>query len=233
MDGETWLSATTLMLVMYSRCTKCKRKKALSIIWFKWRSQPGQQGNFLPVLSISIMKMMKTLAKASWKLATFKTSKNNCLIKADAHIKHEEAISDLADIAAGALIAFVDHVIAKPPSRTLGTNVSDEASCKAHFKSEHEKSKKKVFGITKSICMVEPPLIRSYCMTNEEREIKFFGLAEDGAMAYGTSEAVGDACYKSRTERLSLDLTQGQPTPYAGVVNLELTLVPAVVNGGN
>ncbi|XVE67457.1 hypothetical protein DITRI_Ditri08aG0162900 [Diplodiscus trichospermus] len=72
-------------------------------------------------------------------------------------------------------------------------------------------------------------------MTNEEREIKFFALADEGAMAYVTNQAVGDGYYKSRTEgeRLSLDLTLGLPTPYPGEVNLELTLAPPLLDGGN
>ncbi|XVE67451.1 hypothetical protein DITRI_Ditri08aG0162100 [Diplodiscus trichospermus] len=135
------------------------------------------------------------------------------LLESVAPIKHDVDISELDDIATDALVTFVDHVIAKPPTRIFGTNVSDEASSKAHFKCEHEERKMKVFG--KSICMVEPrpELICSYCMTTEEREIKFFSLVEDGAMADGTSEAVGDVYYRSCTERLSLDLTLGLPTP--------------------
>ncbi|XWS55299.1 hypothetical protein CRYUN_Cryun10bG0163400 [Craigia yunnanensis] len=173
----------------------------------------------------------KTTSTSRTKACNFQNEQEQ-LLKADAPLKQEEAITELADVAADALVAFVDHVIAKPTSRIFGINVSDKATSKAHFKTEQE-SKMKFFGITKSICMGEPPL-HSYYMTNEESDVKSFGLAEDGAMAYGTSQAVGDACYKSRTERLRLDLIQGQPsTPYAGVVNLDLTLAPPIVDGGH
>ncbi|XVE67454.1 hypothetical protein DITRI_Ditri08aG0162500 [Diplodiscus trichospermus] len=126
------------------------------------------------------------------------------LLEADAPIKHEETISEFPDVAADAPAAFFDNVIAKHPCRIFGANVSDEATGKSHFKSEHEESKVK---IEKS----------SFC-----------------AMA-GTSQAVGDAYYKSRTEseKLSLDLKLGLPTPYPGEVNLNLTLAPPIADGGN
>ncbi|XVE94144.1 hypothetical protein REPUB_Repub01dG0255900 [Reevesia pubescens] len=129
-----------------------------------------------------------------------------------APIKQEEANMELAD-------AFVGHVMAKPPIKIFGANVSDEATSKAdHFKKEQE-TEMKLFGITKGIGMGEPPL-HSYYMTKEERETESFGLTKDGAMACGTT---------TRTEKLSLDLVLGQLisiTPYTGVVNLDLTLAP-------
>ncbi|XVE70497.1 hypothetical protein DITRI_Ditri10aG0077100 [Diplodiscus trichospermus] len=42
-------------------------------------------------------------------------NKQEQLLGADARIKHEETITELADIVGNALFAFVDHVIAKPP----------------------------------------------------------------------------------------------------------------------
>ncbi|XVE94150.1 hypothetical protein REPUB_Repub01dG0256600 [Reevesia pubescens] len=138
-------------------------------------------------------------------------------------IKQEEAIMEPSH-------AFVGHVIAKPPIKIFGANVSDEATSKAdHFKKEQE-TEIKLYGITKGIGMGEPPL-HSYYMTKEEREIESFGLTNGGAMTYGTtSQAAGEAYDESRTEKLSLDLVLGQPisisTPYTGEVNLDLTLAP-------
>ncbi|XVE67449.1 hypothetical protein DITRI_Ditri08aG0161900 [Diplodiscus trichospermus] len=185
--------------------------------------------------SFHYMIQVENPARPSRDLPPRSFSLNHEVVDENTGTSQTEAISELPDIAADAPVAFIDHVIAKSPSGIFGTNVIDEADSKAHFKSEHEESKIKVIGITKRICMVEPQLVRSYCMTNEEREIKFFGLAEDGAMAYGTSQAIGDAYYKSSTksERLSLDLTLGLPTPYTGEVNLDLSLAPPVVDGGN
>ena len=154
------------------------------------------------------------------------------LLKADdAPIKEEGgAIMELADVAADVPVPCVDHVISKPSCRIFGTNLSEDATSKADLKTE-QKTEIKFFGITKGICMGEPPL-HSYYTTKEEREIKFFGLAEGGAMAYGTSQAAEEACCKSSIKRLSLDLVQGQATPYAREVNLDLTLAPPIVDGG-
>ncbi|XWS62430.1 hypothetical protein CRYUN_Cryun06bG0010100 [Craigia yunnanensis] len=150
---------------------------------------------------------------------------------ADAPIKEEGgAIMEIADFAADVPVPCVDHVISKPSCWIFGTNLSDEATSKAHLKTE-QKTEIKFFGCTKGFCMGEPPF-HSYYTAKEEREIKFFGLAEGGAMTYGTSQAAEEACCKSSIERLSLDLFQGQATPYAGEVNLDLTLAPPIVDGG-
>ncbi|XVE94160.1 hypothetical protein REPUB_Repub01dG0257800 [Reevesia pubescens] len=110
--------------------------------------------------------------------------------KADiASIKQEAAIMKLPDVATDAApLAFIDHVIAKPPIWIFGTNVSDEVTSKAHFKTEVQ-----------------------------ETEI---------------SQAAGEAYYKSRTESLRLGFVLEQSTPYVGKLNLDLTLAPPIVDGG-
>ncbi|XWS67486.1 hypothetical protein CRYUN_Cryun04dG0010700 [Craigia yunnanensis] len=160
----------------------------------------------------------------------FEHEQEQLLKAADAPIKKEGgAIMELADVAVDAPVPFVDHVISKQPCWIFGTNLSDEGTRKAHFKNERE-TEMKFFGIAMGKCMGKP--LHSYYMTKEERQIKFFGLADGGAMACGTSQAAGEACYRSSIERHSLDLVQGQATPYAGEVNLDLTLAPPIVDGG-
>ncbi|XVE67452.1 hypothetical protein DITRI_Ditri08aG0162200 [Diplodiscus trichospermus] len=151
------------------------------------------------------------------KACNFQYEHEQLLKAADASIKHEEAITELADTAAdhAPAVAFVDHVIAKPPCGLFGSNVSDEATGNAVFEPEVQENEM----MNKNICMDELP-IRSYCKTNEEREIKSFCLA-----------AAGDAYFNSSKGRLSLDLMLGQCTPYAGVVNLDLTLAPPNIDG--
>ncbi|XVF68227.1 hypothetical protein PTKIN_Ptkin10aG0188200 [Pterospermum kingtungense] len=146
------------------------------------------------------------------------------LVEADARpIKQEQAMMESADVAADWPVSFAEHFSPKLPIRIFGPNVSDEVTSKAHFKTEEE-SKMKFLGIC---CMGEASL-HPYHMTNEEREIRFSGLAEDIAMPYATSQAhVGD---ETRIEGLSLDLILGQPsTPYVEV-NLDLTLAPPIVD---
>lgn len=88
---------------------------------------------------------------------------------------------------------FVDHVIAKPPVRIFGTNMTDEMKC---------------LGITKDTDMGEPPLL-SLNMAKGEREI-LFGIAEGGANAMACR---GEACSCNiiTDQRLSLDLTLAPP----------------------
>ncbi|EOX97110.1 Uncharacterized protein TCM_006211 [Theobroma cacao] len=142
------------------------------------------------------------------------------LPKADARVKQEGAIMELAD----ASVPFVDQAVAKPSGRIFGTGVSDEAPSKPHFKPEHETKMKLGIGIT----MGEPSLHACY-VTKEERDIKApFDLNGGGSLAtYATSQAAVEA-YPKSTGRLSLDLVMRQPSPYDGAVNLELTLAPPI-----
>ncbi|EOX97118.1 Uncharacterized protein TCM_006219 [Theobroma cacao] len=148
----------------------------------------------------------ETTVTSPKKFSNFKHQQEQ-LLKADALVKQEGAIMELADAAADAPVPFVDHVIAKPTGRIFGTGVSGEATSKAHFKPEHE-TEMEIFG------MGEPPSRACY-MTKEERDIKApFDLNESGSLAaFGTSQATGEAYYKS-TGRISLDLVLGQPSPY-------------------
>ncbi|XVF68229.1 hypothetical protein PTKIN_Ptkin10aG0188400 [Pterospermum kingtungense] len=150
------------------------------------------------------------------------------LLKADVEVKQEKAVTELVDVAADAPVASVGHVIAKTSIRIFGINVtSHETTSKAdHFNSEEESKLIKLFGFTMSICELGEQPLHSFNITNEKKEIKSFGLNDDVAMAHDTSQAVGDAYYRSLTEGLGLDLILGQPTTYAGVVNLDLTLAP-------
>ncbi|EOX97106.1 Uncharacterized protein TCM_006206 [Theobroma cacao] len=140
------------------------------------------------------------------------------LPKADARVKLEGAIMELAD----ASVPFVDHAVAIPSGRIFGTGVSDEA--KPHFKPEHGTEKKLGIGIT----MGEPSLHACY-VTKVERDIEApFDLNGGGSLAtYATSQAAVEA-YPKSTGRLSLDLVMRQPSPYDGAVNLELTLAPPI-----
>ncbi|XVF68226.1 hypothetical protein PTKIN_Ptkin10aG0188100 [Pterospermum kingtungense] len=136
-------------------------------------------------------------------------------------LKREEAITKLVEVASNAPVAFVSHVTTTKPSiRIFGTIVSHEKTSKAdQFKAE-EVSKTKLFGKTKG----EPPF-HSFNISNEEREIKSFGLNEGVAIAYGTStQSVGDAYYRSLTGGLSSDLILAPP-----VLDLDLTLAPPVL----
>ncbi|XVF68231.1 hypothetical protein PTKIN_Ptkin10aG0188600 [Pterospermum kingtungense] len=160
--------------------------------------------------------------------SNFRNKQDQVLVESDAApIKQEEAIAEFSDVVVDwPVVAFADPFIPKSRIRIFGANIRDEATNIAHFKAEQE-SKMKFFGI----CMGEASIHAYY---NEERAIKVLGLAEDSAMPYDTSQAVGDAHHKTRTEGLSLDLNLGQSsTPYAGILTLDLTLAPAIVDGQN
>ncbi|XVE94162.1 hypothetical protein REPUB_Repub01dG0258000 [Reevesia pubescens] len=190
--------------------------------------QARASGSNLSSSSLSrYRKVDKTTGTSRTKVSNFR-QKREQLPKADiASIKQEAAIMNLPDVATDAApVAFIDHVIAKPSIWIFGTNVSDEATSKAHFKTEVQETEMRFFGLMKGICMGEPRSLK------EEREIKSFGLAEGGAMAYSTSQAAGEAYYKSHTESLRLGFVLEQSTPYVGKLNLDLTLAPPILDGG-
>ncbi|EOX97134.1 Uncharacterized protein TCM_006231 [Theobroma cacao] len=167
----------------------------------------------------------ETTGTSRTKISNFR-HKQQQLRKADAPVKQEGAFMELADAAADAPVPFVDHVIAKPPGGIFATSVIDEATSNPHFKLELETETK--LGIC--ITMREPPLHACY-KTKEERDIKApFDLNGGGSLAaYCTSQAVGEA-YSTNTGRVSLDLVLGQPSPYDGVANLDLTLAQPVAD---
>ncbi|XVE48583.1 hypothetical protein DITRI_Ditri01bG0013000 [Diplodiscus trichospermus] len=190
--------------------------------------KPGRSSGDLspPALSLNHGVDETTGTSARAQVLNFKHEQEQLLKAADAPIKEERGVvMELADVAASAPVPSVDHVISKPSCWIFGTNLIDEATAKARCKTEM-----KLFGMTKGICMSDQPL-HSHYMTKEEKEIKLFGVAESGATAYGNSLAAAEAYYKGSIERLSLDLVQGQATPYAGdQVNLDLTLAPPIVD---
>ncbi|XVF68221.1 hypothetical protein PTKIN_Ptkin10aG0187600 [Pterospermum kingtungense] len=139
----------------------------------------------------------------SRKRACDSENKQEQLLEAGAVLSvQEEAVTELVDVAADAPVALVDHVISKPKPSSI-----------------------RIFGT--NMCTHEATS-KAHFKTEEGSKMNLINVA----MACGSStQAVGDGYYKSRNERLCLDMTLPQPTAYAGEVNLGLTLAPPVVDG--